>query len=73
MGCCNKAGSNTFTINGGTISDNNAGGDGGGVNVDSTSTFTMNGGIISSNQAAVNGGGVHASTTLIGFFRGAQE
>ena len=51
----------TFTMSGGTISNNSAvynddGGNGGGVGVDNYGTFTMNGGTISGNTATVGGG-----------------
>jgi uncharacterized repeat protein (TIGR02543 family) len=48
----------TFTMNGGTISDNTTHSMGGGVWVDGTGTFTMNGGTISGNTG-YGGGGVH--------------
>ena len=53
--------SGTFTMNGGTISDNRTGtgGGGGGVCLNS-GTFTMNGGTISHNSAK-DGGGVYVS------------
>ena len=47
----------SFTMYGGTISDNTASTDGGGVNVASNGTFEMKGGTISGNTAS-NGGGV---------------
>ena len=51
----------TFTMNGGTISGNRAGYDGGGVYVEDGCTFTMNGGTISGNTANNDGGGVYAN------------
>jgi hypothetical protein len=53
-----------FTMNGGTISDNEAN-NGGGVYKD-FGGFDMNGGVISNNEAATNGGGVYVST--MGYF-----
>ena len=54
-------GEGTFTMNGGTISGNTAGGsygNGGGVFMEN-GTFTMKGGTISGNAASSNGGGVY--------------
>ena len=45
-----------FTMNGGEISGNTAGGAGGGVLVLNSGTFTMNGGSISDNKANAGGG-----------------
>jgi hypothetical protein len=53
-------GGGTFTMNGGTISDNTTKYDGCGVNI-ASGTFTMNGGTISNNTANRNGGGVYLS------------
>ena len=54
-----------FTMKGGTISDNDAGVTGGGVNLGaygaSGATMTLEGGTISDNTATVNGGGVGVS------------
>jgi hypothetical protein len=49
--------SGTFTMNGGTISDNTAS-SGGGIYVNSHTTFTMNDGTISGNTSGEYGGGV---------------
>jgi predicted outer membrane repeat protein len=51
----------TFTINGGTVSENTASSDGGGVYVNGT--FTMKDGVISGNTASIYGGGVYVSGT----------
>lgn len=50
----------SFTINGGSISNNTSNGDGGGIftGTDSKFTVTMNGGTVSGNVAAGNGGGI---------------
>ena len=48
----------TFTMNGGTITNNEAGSNGGGVYVNNGSKFTMNNGTISGNVANDSGGGV---------------
>ena len=53
----------TFTMFGGTISNNRAS-SGGGVTVSTGGTFTMNGGTISGNTATSNGGGVSVSGTF---------
>jgi predicted outer membrane repeat protein len=51
--------SGTLTMNGGKISNNTSGWDGGGVNVDTSSAhFTMNGGEITGNFASSGGPGV---------------
>jgi hypothetical protein len=52
--------SGTFTMTGGTISNNNAA-NGGGVYVGMETTFTMSGGTISGNTANNYGGGVYVS------------
>ena len=50
----------TFTMNGGTVSNNTAGNDcGGGVHM-KDGNFTMNGGTVSNNTAVSHGGGVYA-------------
>ena len=51
----------TFIMNGGTISNNRADYDGGGVYVEEGCTFTMNGGTISGNTVHNYGGGVYAN------------
>lgn len=54
----------TFTMNGGTISDNTTKYGGGGVRVHQGSIFTMNGGTISGNTAdGSSGGGVYVDNT----------
>jgi hypothetical protein len=50
-----------FTMNGGEISGNSTGNDGGGVSV-AAGTFVMNGGEISGNSSLNNGGGVYVGT-----------
>jgi trimeric autotransporter adhesin len=55
--------SGTFTMNGGTISDNTSGSGGGGVYIRS-GTFTMSGGIISGNTSGSSGGGVVSGNGL---------
>jgi len=50
----------TFTMNGGTISGNNAGTSGGGVHVNG-GDFTMNNGSINGNTVSGSGGGVYVS------------
>ena len=58
-------GAGTFTMEGGTISSNQAPSSshgGGGVNVDNAGTFDFKGGIITSNTASNSGGGVLART-----------
>jgi hypothetical protein len=57
---------NTFTMNGGTITGNISGNDGGGIYV-INSAFTMNGGTVSRNEAPYTGGvGIQdASTTVM--------
>jgi len=54
VGVSNRSGS-TFTMNGGTISDNSGGG------VSNGGTFRMNGGVIHSNRTSGSGGGVSTS------------
>ena len=55
----------TFTMNGGTISDNTATNDGGGVYVDQDGTFNMSDGTISGNTATnYDGGGVYMDGTF---------
>ena len=49
----------TFTMNGGTISNNKATSNGGGYYASIDSTFIMNGGKISGNYTAKNGGGLY--------------
>ena len=53
----------SFTMNGGIVTENTAGTNGGGVffgrNVDYESTFTMNDAIVTENTAGTNGGGVY--------------
>ena len=48
----------TFTMSGGTISENSGWSQGGGVSVAAGGTFTMNGGTISGNSSGSEGGGV---------------
>ena len=52
----------SFTMEGGTITDNKAGYAGGGVFA--SHDFTMEGGTISKNEASSSGGGVYASRTI---------
>jgi hypothetical protein len=56
--------SGRFTMSGGTISNNSAGGNGGGIYADiGNATFEMIGGTISGNSAGGNGGGVGVTST----------
>jgi len=59
-GCVNANTNSTFTMNGGTISGNIAGGNGGGLVVTNSAVSTMSGGEISGNRGA-QGGGVRIS------------
>jgi hypothetical protein len=59
----------TFTMNGGTISDNEVNGNGGGVYANN-GTFTMNGGTIRDNTAGKNGGGVYVRNSTFTYNAG---
>ena len=58
-------GTGTLNMSGGTISDNTAKGNGGGVGMaNAANTMTMTGGTISGNTAGGTGDGIHAAGTL---------
>lgn len=54
----------SFTLNSGSITDNKATQDGGGVYVNSTSKFNMSDASITGNSAGENGGGVYVGGTI---------
>jgi uncharacterized repeat protein (TIGR02543 family) len=68
-GGVNITNTGTFTMTGGTISDNTVAGSGGGIHINSDATFEMTGGTISGNNAyppdgIIGGGGVNSNGTF---------
>lgn len=59
------SGSGKCIMDGGTISDNNAGTSGGGVRMKDTAEFTLNAGTITGNNAGTNGGGIWAGGNAV--------